>query len=522
MLKEATRFLGFLLIISLLSSTFGQGTDYSSTYGSTYGTSTYGNETNSTSKVYCAKGVVDLTKSTGTITIYTTILLGISIIFEIVIEKIEEAFEHRKHLLKILNAIFKELMIIGIIAAILFILHATKVTESFFYTFSEYEPESICPNNQKYVFEWVHFLLFFFVVLYIINVVSLIIFQLFITRRWKKYDELGYEYIRRRAIELKKKRKAMHPILRYLNFISWIKYMISTSFTNYGMLRKAVIVRTGLPDYFLFSIYMKYGLRAITIRLVNIHFSVYAIIIVIAWLNFIREKYIVQVVAGSVESNLIILCLGILLTILHAILYYLVSKLQRKTVNKESAYLKTNVPEGANETQGDMNNVDMDKVYTFLKTNENKKAKHLDKLAGEEHKQANFCGRPKVLIPLMQIAFLLSSFYIGIIIYYCIVVLDNKTGWYWWIVYGVVSLINAAIAPSILFSLVKSMYTGDMIDYHLLLKAWDKQYSRVKKDHLRFRADEDGIMLDNFKKEHEEYRTQVVNAGGHRSEDSDS
>jgi len=381
----------------------------------------------------------------------------------------------------------------------------------FFTQFSKLENNTYCPNNQKYVFEWVHFLLFFFVVLYIISVISLIIFQLFMTRRWKKYDELGYEYIRRRAGEIKKNRQKMNPALRYLNFVSAINYAVQTSFTNYGMLRKAVIVRTGMPDYFLFSIYMKYGLRAITIKLVNIHFSVYAIVIVIAWLNYIREELIISFEPDSDGSNAIVLILGALLVIMHVCLYILVSGLQKRCIKKENEYLKSNKFE---ENNAEIGQAEMKKVRHFLKANqdEDKKTKHHDKLM-KKHK-TNCCANPKILIPLIQMTFLLSSFYIGICLYFNIV---NKVKWYWWIAETILCMINAAISPAVLFSLVKSMYCGDMIDYRLLLKSWDKQYSNVKKNHLRFRADEDGIVLDNFKREHQDYKAQIADHAGDHS-----
>ena len=77
----------------------------------------------------------------------------------------------------------------GLIGLILWILHQTHVL----HVIEDFFSDAVsCPVEEELLFEWIHFALFFFIVLYLIACLYLIFATYFISLNWKKYDELGY------------------------------------------------------------------------------------------------------------------------------------------------------------------------------------------------------------------------------------------------------------------------------------------------------------------------------------------
>jgi len=247
---------------------------------------------------------------------------------------------------------------------------------------------------------------------------------------------------------------------------------------------------------------MRYAVRTIILKLISIHYSVFIIIIVITWINFLRHQYITYLPTGPIANNLVILFLGIVLNIYTIWVHTLVTRIYRKLIKRERHYLighsemeKRNRLQVTDLQQGDVLNI-CSRIYKF----EN------ERVPKTRQKLMYPCGSSNLLLILIQISILLTSFYIGIYFYYCITLHLN---WYWWAFYSFCAVANFSIYPAILFSTTKIMYTGEMVNYHLLSKSWDKQLSVLKKEHLRYRKVEDEILIDDIYVEMEKYKNQL-------------
>jgi len=256
---------------------------------------------------------------------------------------------------------------------------------------------------------------------------------------------------------------------------------------------------------------MKYALRALTVELVNIHFTVFIFILILIWLNYLRFSFI-SFTAGNWDGNLILFSGGVLINILIFTVYRIIKIIFHRLLKVEKDFIKNQTLYNNGSIQSN-NIVDpyatLDSFRQMYRPSIKKSRKHVQNFQSPDQKSLFFFGRPRVLFPMIQTTMLLSAFYVGMFIYYSI---STHVPWYWWIFYSLQGLALISFIPALLFSLVKVMYTGQMADYHLLLKASEKQMLRQKSHLLRFRDAMDNSVLVPLEEEHEEIKKKLTSS----------
>lgn len=211
------------------------------------------------------------------------ILICASLFIEFLLHKLEHWINHRhQHLQAVVKVLYRELMILGFVSFI-FVLYET---------FEKPEKDIIIS------FEFAHLLIFMLAVIYTFVVVVSMLTSLRLSARWKKMEQLDLV----KYLHLKEQYNAFRTQIRkhHGGFWRWVLWW----FPNFGKLysymqlhevmafhdiRFQFIYYRDLPEHFRFSSFLR-KIKAITfVDLVESHWSLYAIFLLVVLADLLRR-----------------------------------------------------------------------------------------------------------------------------------------------------------------------------------------------------------------------------------------
>jgi len=272
-------------------------------------------------------------------------LIGVNVLVEYFIHDLEMVLKHRaQHLLKMMNAIYKELMVLGFLQLLIF----TELETSFFKNMTHTD----FPNN---LFEFAHYWLFITMLIFIITIAMLAILTSKLTTDWK-YSEL----MPRHAVK--------QLPLKSIPYI-------------YHQFRVRFITRNELPAYFDFSMYLRKCVRELSVNMIEIHWLVWFVIFIVFSLN-IGRLYIIKNANDAINM---MIAYGILVNTM-LIIYLKCRWIRKQLAENEDVLLDYgNVEYGKEYWQVQLDNPD----------NENDDSAHHDTHEGSHERLFCFCCRCK-------------------------------------------------------------------------------------------------------------------------------
>ncbi|CAM9741303.1 unnamed protein product [Chrysoparadoxa australica] len=106
------------------------------------------------------------------------VLIGVTVVFEFIVEKLEEALHEAEHYRAMLDKVFKELALLGLISFIVFVFETTGALQA------------VGGDSWLLSFEYAHILLFFVAMAYVLQALMLMLLVVRSDKFWKHVDDL--------------------------------------------------------------------------------------------------------------------------------------------------------------------------------------------------------------------------------------------------------------------------------------------------------------------------------------------
>jgi len=226
--------------------------------------------------------------------------LMIAVFITVLIELFTRKLEHRVENIvtkQIINKVYKELMILGIISFSIVFLEASTFLEVVFNAFMMSgtlmeDTHSVTARRVK-VFEVVHIVVFALSIYYIIVVIITYLLCKVTWKRWASYEDL--ERSNRNAIvqryqAFRERTANTRWYIWIFNPKIWWEYFTIIDKMNYLSVRNRFITVNGLRYNFPFDIYLKARIRRLLLEVVEIDYKAWCILFFGAFLNYLRFK----------------------------------------------------------------------------------------------------------------------------------------------------------------------------------------------------------------------------------------
>lgn len=239
-------------------------------------------------------------------------LLVFTIVVETILHKIEHWIKHKHaHLSAVVNVLYRELMILGIIS----------------FTFVIYELAEKPSKDIILSFEYAHLFIFLLAVFYTFVVLSVMYASLRLSASWKQMEQIDLvEYLHLKGQYTNMRHEIHKHQSTFWRKIHWwfpnvnrlIKYQKLHELMAFHDIRFQVIFYRNLPENFRFSSFLRRIKAVIFVELVESHLSIKVLFLAFV-LADIARRYIMQEKKGSpdsIESILIVSASGALIFII--------------------------------------------------------------------------------------------------------------------------------------------------------------------------------------------------------------
>lgn len=197
--------------------------------------------------------------------------------------------DNHRNILLMVREFYKEFMLLGIFSFLLFISNYTGFTPLIGSLFHE---DAEVANE---LFEEVHMLLFLSSLVFIGMVLMMIGLSATITSSWKKTEQMQQAVLEHKFHLLKAERKKSS----FINVPLMIRWHTLRSQVEYQHLRHRFIQQQKLSHDFDFSSYLERSFEVTCIKLVEIHWSVWAVVLSVLFINWVKYKIVVAVEHGK-------------------------------------------------------------------------------------------------------------------------------------------------------------------------------------------------------------------------------
>jgi hypothetical protein len=196
------------------------------------------------------------------------VILG-SLLIHSVIMELEHRFERHRHLTLMLQELYRELMILGIISLGLFLVEVNNTSLS---------------DSEKHLFEQVHLTVFLVVILYAVLMFSFMGLSVWMSKKWKRLDIIGTtQYVDNRA--KLEDIKALYRVKKwYQRLFAWKFWWESRQISEkvlFGQMRLHFIHSNHLRRDFPFSKYLQKCKRHVFLQLARVHRYTWIFLIVV-------------------------------------------------------------------------------------------------------------------------------------------------------------------------------------------------------------------------------------------------
>lgn len=210
------------------------------------------------------------------------VLIVFSLLFEFFLHRLEQWVHSRHHhLFSVVRVLYRELMVLGLVS----------------FSFIVYELIAKPSGNVVLSFEFAHIFIFLLAIFYTFVVLSTMFISLRLSARWKKmermdlvhYLSLKDKYMQLRSVALRRHDTLWHLIWWFPNVKQLLTYIHMHDIMAFHDIRFQFIYYRNLPEDFRFSSFLR-KIKAITfIDLVESHWSLYCIFLVIVLCDIFRR-----------------------------------------------------------------------------------------------------------------------------------------------------------------------------------------------------------------------------------------
>eukprot|EP01114_Cavostelium_apophysatum_P013474 TRINITY_DN3272_c0_g1_i1.p1 TRINITY_DN3272_c0_g1~~TRINITY_DN3272_c0_g1_i1.p1 ORF type:complete len:415 (+),score=50.88 TRINITY_DN3272_c0_g1_i1:154-1398(+) len=321
---------------------------------------------------------------------YISTLIGFVLLFSVAVsfgtQKIERWLKSKKHknLKAMLHEFYKELTLVGMFSLFLFLLNYTNASKTIGKWYN------IDPQTSEDLIEEIHMMLFAGAVVYIVMVLVLMAMCAQIISHWKSSEQTP------------------QAVLEHKHRIYLSKQLTASCFNLRFKWR--FVQQQNLSDAFDFAGYLEYCLQRNCIQLVEVHFSIWILVLGIVFLNWAKSELLERFhVTSDVELSathlayldelLFWLVVGYGLLFVCIVVFFKCRKIYNQLVNFKSS----NMPIGTNEdVSGDVGRM-YDAQELFLTR----------RLLSEttQHKKLFWFNSPQFLFRLIQVVLLFQAYY---------------------------------------------------------------------------------------------------------------
>lgn len=251
----------------------------------------------------------------------TVAVIMITVVFEVVTHAVDHYAAKQPHIFQIVQRVYKELMLLGIISFGLF----------FFETLACIGPEF---THELHV---IHILIFFISIAYIAEAIFILYVAGAVARRWNKIEGISlmqYAALKLQLAAYSQRLANRNVVWRSLSWLLMYKQHTVRGMAAYQDARLQFVSCNRLPHDFDFALYLKRCIRTTFVDLLHIHWGIWMAVAMLVQLDvFITTSFIMPTRAsvdtpGPVDLIDYLVAAGIVLTLWLSIIYWKVLQVQ--------------------------------------------------------------------------------------------------------------------------------------------------------------------------------------------------
>jgi hypothetical protein len=287
------------------------------------------------------------------------------------------------------------------------------------------------------------------------------------SRIWDNVEKKSYRYYFDKVEEEKDYRKGLNIFKMIIDIPSHLRLYHYQDCKELHMFRNAIMGALGLQEPFMFSLYLKYCLRDVTIKLLQIKPISLFIIILIIWGNYFRFRLNFWN-NESFEGLTALIIFGVLLMLINMLL--LISGVWMYNVLLKKRYIT--------QWQDDNSRVINDETSLLMNFKENlNSGKFLQEKI--DQKKIFFFRRPKYYIAILQVLLLSQAWYFGITGLY--VLNEHNIPFRDILIFALYPIVSFVFfCPTILKIMSVTMYTGRLVNLSIIKKTIKRQNKYMK------------------------------------------
>ena len=202
---------------------------------------------------------------------------------------------HQRSLLPVLEAVFAQLMLLGLFSCILFASHKAGLMEALVPLLKD----SAHVIGEKA--EDVHFLLFIGLMIYVVTITVVILISVQLVRGWGRNETRGLADVAARYAALLRQREARGN-WAYANPVFLYRLLDLRYVNHYHLLRADFVAQQHLPEHYDFARYLKRCIGHCFSELVEIHWTNWLLLLLIVGINWTRYV-LVRVLSASMTIS---------------------------------------------------------------------------------------------------------------------------------------------------------------------------------------------------------------------------
>jgi hypothetical protein len=257
--------------------------------------------------------------------------IGMVLVIQTAFRGLENSVKRKKHSREIMNSMFKELAILGLVAFILFAIDGSGLFD--------------IDANSSHFFEIIHMGLFLVSVLYAVFIGAVVLLSKQVGRQWQIYEDLEfrrYRDLKRQYLLLSEKLGAdvndvpalsKHVLMAIRHPRLWNRWRELAQHVSFHELRTHFIVSNHIPENFHFVTYLKKCKQHVTLDLVEIGEGAWATLAVAISIDL----YIKSLSNANNDINILTLCVVMSLWVIFSslLVYYKVANIFNALVHSE-------------------------------------------------------------------------------------------------------------------------------------------------------------------------------------------